>query len=302
VVTHRLAVVTACATYVLLLVGGMVHGTGSGLACPDWPTCYGSFFPRMEGGVLFEHSHRLFASAVGLLTIALAVALARAGRWQIALVAVALVVFQGVLGGLTVLFQLPDLVSTGHLAVSMIFFALTLYVAFSTSNASIAQVSRGARNWLNVATWAVFGQIVLGALVRHTESGLACSGWALCHGSLWPVDAHPATRLHMLHRISGVLVALLIFVTAWALRRTHPRLARALPALVILQIALGLASVRTGLSLWAVQAHLAVAAALWGVCVWAMLSSRWRATEVVPGAAGMGPRRYVVPRRGEAGA
>ena len=72
---HALVVVTAIATYLLILIGGLVHGTGSSLACPDWPTCYGTMMPKMEGGVLVEHSHRLAAGSVVLLTIALALAL-----------------------------------------------------------------------------------------------------------------------------------------------------------------------------------------------------------------------------------
>src|SRR6266498_3167708 len=71
-VVHRFAVATAVATYLLILIGGLVHGTGSSLACPDWPTCYGSLMPKMEGGVLIEHSHRLAAGTVVILTLALA--------------------------------------------------------------------------------------------------------------------------------------------------------------------------------------------------------------------------------------
>src|SRR3982750_1770821 len=74
---HRFAVATAVATYLLILIGGLVHGTGSSLACPDWPTCYGTMMPKMEGGVLVEHSHRLAAGTVMILTITLAVLLAR---------------------------------------------------------------------------------------------------------------------------------------------------------------------------------------------------------------------------------
>src|SRR5262249_60691764 len=74
---HRFAVATAVATYLLILIGGLVHGTGSSLACPDWPTCYGTFMPKMEGGVLVEHSHRLAAGTVGSLTIPLAALLGR---------------------------------------------------------------------------------------------------------------------------------------------------------------------------------------------------------------------------------
>ena len=63
---------TAVATFLLILIGGLVHGTGSSLACPDWPTCYGRFMPKMEGGVLVEHSHRLAAGTVVIMTLVLA--------------------------------------------------------------------------------------------------------------------------------------------------------------------------------------------------------------------------------------
>src|SRR3954464_15197804 len=74
---HRFAVATAFAVYVLILIGGLVHGTGSSLACPDWPTCYGTMMPKMEGGVLIEHSHRLAAGTVVILTLVLAALLTR---------------------------------------------------------------------------------------------------------------------------------------------------------------------------------------------------------------------------------
>ena len=76
-VIHGLAISAAAATYLLILIGGLVHGTGSSLACPDWPTCYGTMMPKMEGGVLVEHSHRLAAGTVMILTVTLAILLAR---------------------------------------------------------------------------------------------------------------------------------------------------------------------------------------------------------------------------------
>src|SRR5437899_2601076 len=69
---HGLEIAIAVATYLLILVGGLVHGTGSSLACPDWPTCYGTFLPKMAGGVLVEHSHRLAAGTVVIMTLVLA--------------------------------------------------------------------------------------------------------------------------------------------------------------------------------------------------------------------------------------
>src|SRR6476660_8319698 len=121
-VVHRFAVATAVATYLLILIGGLVHGTGSSLACPDWPTCYGTMMPKMEGGVLVEHSHRLAAGTVVILTIGLAVMLSmtatpsqrrlRPWGWM----AVGLVFAQALLGGITVLLRLPTPVSTAHTA------------------------------------------------------------------------------------------------------------------------------------------------------------------------------------------
>src|SRR5512138_2019820 len=121
-VVHRFAVATAVATYLLILIGGLVHGTGSSLACPDWPTCYGSLMPKMEGGVLIEHSHRLAAGTVVIMTLALAGLLTAAGRRDATLrslrpfgwMAVGLVFAQALLGGITVIFRLPTPVSTAH--------------------------------------------------------------------------------------------------------------------------------------------------------------------------------------------
>src|SRR4051794_41950912 len=66
---RRFAIVTAACTFVLLLMGGIVHNTRSSLACPDWPLCFGRVFPKMEGGVLVEHSHRLVAATVSMLAV-----------------------------------------------------------------------------------------------------------------------------------------------------------------------------------------------------------------------------------------
>jgi heme A synthase len=133
---HRFAIATAIATFVLLIVGSLVHGTGSSLACPDWPLCYGTFFPKMENGVEYEHSHRLVATGVGLMTVALTILLflKKEPRFmQLGVAATLLVIFQGILGGITVLYKLPKAISIAHLATSMCFFSLMIVIALRTA-------------------------------------------------------------------------------------------------------------------------------------------------------------------------
>jgi len=120
-VTKHLTLVICFITYGLILLGGFVHNTESSLACPDWPLCYGEFFPKMEGGVLIEHSHRLLASLVGLLSILNCFFIYRSKderqgpnsfNFKFSLIVLGVVIIQGILGGITVIYKLPTIVST----------------------------------------------------------------------------------------------------------------------------------------------------------------------------------------------
>ena len=214
-----LAVATSVATFALLLVGGTVNPTGSSLACPDWPTCSGSFFPEMTGGVLFEHSHRLVATLVGVMSIGVAAAAWKTSARWLTLGALALVIFQGVLGGVTVILRLPTIVSTTHLATAMLFFSLTIFLAFRLRPGATdgTESLKGVRKLALIGAAVVYLQIVLGALVRHTLSGRACLDLPLCGGEWWP--AYGPAALHMFHRYVGVaaLVAV-IAVSVLALK------------------------------------------------------------------------------------
>jgi heme o synthase len=274
---HRFAVATAVATYLLILIGGLVHGTGSSLACPDWPTCYGTMMPKMEGGVLVEHSHRLAAGTVLIMTLVLAGLL----QWSpgadrrlrpFGWLAVGLVFFQAILGGVTVLLRLPTPISTLHTATSLLFFLTVLYVAVRSrpTPATVAPLHPLAARMALASAVAVYFQMVLGGLVRHSGAALACTDVPLCRGSLWP-DAHVTVLIQALHRLDGVAVALLVAVSSIVIfRKAQGRpglraLALLAPALVGVQIWLGLRSVLSFLDLATVEAHLAVATALLAV-------------------------------------
>ena len=296
---HPFAIFTAASTFLLLIAGGLVHGTGSSLACPDWPLCHGQFLPKMENGVLFEHSHRLIAGTVALLTWALGVWLfldekSRALR-PLAIAAPLMVMAQAVLGGITVLYKLPKPVTLSHLVLSMSFFSVLVVIAVRTrpgareAEAAFEPLPRNRfdlRASVGLVCLAILGQVFLGGLVRHSMAGLACTTIPDCFGSYWPADGESAysERVHMIHRYGAVTVALLVFVHAYlVLRRTSAgqparRLAIAAPVLVLAQITLGILSVTSLLHLHTVTTHLAVGALLLAahVTLWALLpGSRW---------------------------
>jgi heme A synthase len=261
---HRFATLVACCTFLLVIAGGLVTSTGSALAVPDWPLSFGQVFPRMEGGVLFEHGHRLIAATVGALTVVLAVWTSRveprrsvrAFAWTL----VGVVILQGVFGGVTVLLRLPDAVSVAHAGLAQIFFALTVTMASVTSPAHLEarRLAPGGARGTPLLTLAavsfVYAQILLGAIVRHTGAGLAIPDFPLAFGRLVPEFSNSLIMWQYAHRV-GALVAGL--VVAWTAVRTLWRAeggrfvllpAAALLALLGLQIFLG------ALTIWSFRA------------------------------------------------
>jgi heme a synthase len=176
VATHRLGLATLAATGALIVFGGLVTSTGAGLAVPDWPSTFGHnmfLFPwsQMTGGVFYEHSHRLVGALVGLLTLVLAAALWRTGGQlrRLGLVAVAIVLVQGVLGGLRVVLQ-KDALAILHGSLAQAFFALLAAVALLTmprGRGAVAQVPPSLKALTVVAAGLVYVQIVFGALLTH---------------------------------------------------------------------------------------------------------------------------------------
>jgi heme A synthase len=343
-VIRRLAAAAAALTVVLIVAGGVVTNTDSGLACPDWPTCFGSVVPKMAGNVAVEHTHRLIATAVGLLTVALVVLTLRRARqgmlaaglagfsllilgasfwagyvkhhsgelpavgvtlvalgyagfaWgiararetdgKLAAAALGVVMFQGLLGGLTVLYRLPTLVLVMHLGTSMLFLSLMLVLALRLNGtAQLAMAPRGLL-WLTAA--AVYLQIILGATVRHTGAGLVCVDLPYCRGALWPTGVHPMVHLHMAHRAFAFVVLALVCISSWRTARMAAGAVRMLaigaPVLVLLQIGLGILTILTFKDLLPLTAHLLVGALLLccEVSLLALTSAAERAPSLSP--------------------
>jgi len=250
-----LALFTLFAALALVGLGGVVHSTGSSLACPDWPLCRGEVMPRMEGGVLYEHSHRLLALVVlaGVLLLPWAASGARETTRLLAWLCAALVIVQALLGALTVLLRLPPLVSISHLACATALVALLTWIASADGLGRRAPRPAG----VSLALAVVVVQVVLGAAVRHLGASTACGRDLIgCAGEGLPLTG--AAWLHFAHRGVG-LVALALVARAAVLSMRDPS-SRRLGALLGLgaaaQVALGFTSVALGPHVAIVTAHL----------------------------------------------
>jgi protoheme IX farnesyltransferase len=275
----KLAVAAAIATYVLIVVGGLVRATDSGLGCPDWPLCFGEWTPPAELHAWIEHSHRLVAAiAVGPLVAAVGLTTLFTSRRRdrtlllASLVAGILVILQALLGGQVVIQQLRAELVTAHLAMALTVLALTLLIADRAASGPLPSTPPGLPGGLVIATGAaVFAQMLLGSWVAGTGSGLAFG--------LWPSTLGSADVIQLGHRLLAVVVAVLVVWTGRRVRQAttgaRPRRLAALAVLlVVVQVALGAANVWSRLSALFVVPHLAVGAALWATLVLLYLALR----------------------------
>jgi cytochrome c oxidase assembly protein subunit 15 len=297
----------ASLVFLLLVAGALVTSTESGLAVPDWPLSYGKVMPPMVGGILYEHGHRLVAAGVSTL-VGLEFGLVffflegnrRVVKW-LAGAAFGAILLQAVLGGLTVLLLLPPAVSSAHAALAEIVFALTAVVALmcsktwadltkappdipfkeipSSPSSSSAENSSAFR-WTLAATAAIYVQIVLGAVVRHTGAGLAIPDFPTAFGGLLPSAADLARRgvpIHLAHRLGAIVVLILVAGAVRALSRASARaplfasLAATWAGLVTIQLLLGALSVWSRKAPSLTAAHLAIGALCWVTGVLALV-------------------------------
>ena len=181
---HRYAVFTACCTFLLLIAGALVTSNDAGLSIPDWPLAYGTLAPPMVGGIVYEFSHRVMATCVGMLTIGLTAWLWSAEdrswmRW-LGVAALGGVIAQGILGGMTVRMMQPPPVSAAHATFAQLFFSTVVAIAFFTSDWCQSVVKEmedtgtpRIRDRCNVDfARCISVQLILGAAFRHKAFGL----------------------------------------------------------------------------------------------------------------------------------
>ncbi len=253
---HRFTVFVAVLAFLLLIAGGLVTSNNAGLAVPDWPTSFGSFYkmPRMIGGVKFEHGHRMVAEAVGLLSIVVAVWtwLVDKRRWMRALTIAAVlgVSFQGALGGLTVLNFLPPAISTAHATVGQTMFCVLAAIAVFTGRSWMEEptekIPRKESRLLIRHSWMLIGvlylQLILGAAFRHVWTK-----WGPPGSNRWPVHKIVHVFLYP-HILNALLVAgLILFLSLRVISRSsHIRHMRrpavGMLVLLIVQLMLGVSA------------------------------------------------------------
>lgn len=179
---HKFAVATASVTVLLLMAGALVTSNDAADSVPDWPLAYGRIIPPLVGGIRYEFAHRVFAAAVTILTLVLAVWLARSGTRlarKLGWTALALVIAQALLGALRVLRGHPALTATMHATLAQIFFVTVVSLALITSawwQTAVASLDdRGSprlRPLSAITTAAIFVQLILGAGFRHGAFGI----------------------------------------------------------------------------------------------------------------------------------
>jgi heme a synthase len=272
---HRFSKVVVASTILLLLAGSLVTSTGSGLSVPDWPTTYGwnmfTFPPsKWVGGIFYEHGHRLIASTVGFLTILLAVWLwiADPRRWMkwLGVSALGAVILQGALGGLTVLFFLPTTISSAHAGLAEIFFCMTVAIALFTSRSWLdeghAVNDATLRRVATATTTVIYAQILVGAVMRHSDAGLAIPDFPWMFGHLIPDHWDPKIAVHFAHRVGALIVTLSVIATSGHIWYHHPkrseltRPAALMLLLVATQVTLGALTVLSQRDVWINSVHL----------------------------------------------
>jgi heme A synthase len=277
-----ISVLTVLAVFALIILGGVVRVTGSGLGCPDWPLCYGKLLPPLEFTAIIEYTHRLVASAIVgpliLLTCATVWWAPRREPWLLipATLSVVLLIGQALLGGVTVLQELPGEIVAAHLAVAealLVCLLLLTVVAFRgppllRPHKSQDESADRFPMLAVIAAVGVYFLILSGSIVTNSGATAACVTWPLCQGELFPQQLLAA--IHMGHRFIAAVIGLLVLYVAHLGFRSKERplevrlLSMMVAALFVVQMAVGAVTIFARFPTELMALHLAMGTAVWG--------------------------------------
>ncbi|HVC32421.1 MAG TPA: heme o synthase [Chloroflexota bacterium] len=274
---RRLALLTAVVTFLLIVVGGVVRVSGSGLGCPDWPTCHGQVVPPLVLQSVIEYSHRFVAAIASFLVVLTAVYAwlrCRHQKWVVvpATAAVVLIIIQIMLGAFTVWLELlPGMVSI-HLDNALLTFATVTITAaaarWATEPGRRFHVDGYARLAIVTAV-LTFVLLIVGSYVTESSAAYGCAGWPFCgNGFQPPTDA--ASSINLLHRLVAGLVSICFLALVVRARSSRPK-EKALRGqlyggvvILIVQVAIGAGVVLWRIPPFTAALHLAVASLFWG--------------------------------------
>jgi cytochrome c oxidase assembly protein subunit 15 len=271
----RGATALALVAWCLVVLGALVRAHGAGLACPDWPLCFGDAIPEFDLRIAFEWGHRALAGSVSIALVGLAAYVLRTRALRERFLRPLAVIFavlgvQILLGALTVLLGLAPWTVTAHLLTGNAFVISLSWLAFALLESARpvaperVQVPAGVARIVAACAALVVLQLALGGLVASHYAGLACSTFPLCNGdSLAPSLTGPI-GLHVLHRLNAYAVAASIGLLAWRTRGLGRlgAIARVAFGLVLIQVAVGAANVLLQLPVEVTGAHSALATAI----------------------------------------
>ena len=262
--------------FILLIWGNAVSGLKAGLACPDWPLCHGEIIPPFRWDIYVEFSHRVIGGITSIVLFILCYRRFRAYRKNyraLPLLAVALLLFQIVLGGIVVLAKLPVNLTTIHFTNAVIIFSITLYMVHFDGVRRKPDFHFSGPAGLFFALFVlVFIQASLGAYVRHLEAGLACPDFPTCLGYWIPPELSGKVLAHFSHRTVAYLLTV-VFICVTFLSRKSARLKEARKnmswavALLFLQIGLGILVVTSKLVFYVTAVHLAIGLLILSLCL-----------------------------------
>lgn len=254
--------------FLLLIWGNLVAGLKAGLACPDWPLCYGKVLPPFRWDIYTEFMHRVIGGVTSVFIIILAYQRLRsytAGAKAVPVITVLLLLIQIVLGGIVVLLELPVNLTTYHFATAIAIFSLILYMVFFDGVEQKTFFSvRGYKGIFFLLAVLVSLQAVLGAYVRHSDAGLACPDFPRCLGYWVPPELSGIILNHFAHRALAYLITLVVLIllifsySSKGLGKYRNEIFVIL-GLIVLQVLLGVLVVGSKLHFLVTALHLLVA-------------------------------------------
>jgi heme A synthase len=282
---RTLAIIAVVAVYLLIIAGAVVRVSGSGLGCPDWPTCHGTLAPPVDKGMtaIIEYTHRVVAGLSGIplaLTIFFAWKSYRQVRWIFipANLMLILLPLQIGLGGVVVLTELQPVLVVIHLGIALSILACALAIAvYAGHPAGAKNLIKGTPRQLQrlyITLAALFTVLMIGAAVVGSNTSMACPDWPLCNSNLGvilfpPANVSPVIWFHLIHRYSVLLFTLWLGWVVYATLKEQGSLpafrlwAILLAVFFVLQVTVGATQVLLQKPAWLRATHLGVAAAVW---------------------------------------